>query len=188
MVVLLAGRAAEEVVYDEISTGAADDLAKATDIARQSVTRFGMSTALGPAVLEDEKQQWLGDGARFQPRDYADATAREVDLAVRGMLEEAAAAARDLLHARIDDLRAGARMLIERETITPDDFRAAPANVSGRDQAAGQRSRSGFFIEFLTWAISPWETCLSSRRKTARAPSSGSISMGRRQRPPRRGQ
>jgi len=122
MVVLLAGRAAEEVIYDEISTGAADDLAKATDIARQSVTRFGMSTALGPAVLEDEKQQWLGDGARFQPRDFAEATAREVDLAVRGMLEEAGAAARDLLHARIDDLRAGARLLMERETITPEDF------------------------------------------------------------------
>ncbi|MCT7668119.1 ATP-dependent zinc metalloprotease FtsH [Shinella kummerowiae] len=122
MVVLLAGRAAEEVVYDEISTGAAGDLAKATDIARQSVTRFGMSGALGPAVLEEEKQQWLGDGACLQPRDYAEATAREVDLAVRSMLEEAGAAARDLLRARIDDLRAGARLLMERETITPEDF------------------------------------------------------------------
>ncbi|GMB79368.1 ATP-dependent zinc metalloprotease FtsH [Shinella zoogloeoides] len=122
MVVLLAGRAAEEVVYDEISTGAADDLAKATDIARQSLTRFGMSGALGPAVLEEEKQQWLGDGARLQPRDYAEATAREVDLAVRSMLEEAGAAARDLLRARIDDLRAGALLLMERETITPEDF------------------------------------------------------------------
>ena len=124
MIVLLAGRAAEEVVFDEISTGAADDLAKATDIARQSVTRFGMSTALGPAVLEAEKQQWLGDGARLQPRDFAEATAREVDLAVRGMMDEAGAAARNLLRARIDDLRAGARLLIERETITPDDFPA----------------------------------------------------------------
>ena len=122
MVVLLAGRAAEEVVYDEISTGAADDLAKATDIARQSITRFGMSAALGPAVLEEEKQQWLGDGTGMRSRDFAEETAREVDLAVRDMLEEADAAARDLLRARIDDLRTGARLLMERETITPDDF------------------------------------------------------------------
>ncbi|GLR49828.1 ATP-dependent zinc metalloprotease FtsH [Shinella yambaruensis] len=148
MVVLLAGRAAEEVIYEEISTGAADDLSKATDVARQSVTRFGMSPALGPAVLEEERQQWLGDGARLQPRDYAEATAREVDLAVRGMLDEAAAAARDLLHARIDDLRAGARLLIERETITPDDFpplrRASESKIMppARDRAAVSSSSS----------------------------------------------
>jgi len=122
MVVLLAGRAAEEVVFGEVSTGAADDLAKATEIARKSVTRFGMSAALGPVVLEAEKQQGLGDDPRLQTRDFAEATAREVDLAVRAMLEDAVAAARDLLKARIDDLEKGARLLIERETITPDDF------------------------------------------------------------------
>lgn len=122
MVVLLAGRAAGEVVFGEASTGAADDLAKATGIARKSVTRFGMSAALGPVVLEAEKQQWLGDDPRLQTRDFAEATAREVDLAVRAMLEDAVAAARDLLKARIDDLEKGARLLIERETITPDDF------------------------------------------------------------------
>lgn len=122
MIVLLAGRAAEEVIYGEVSTGAADDLAKATDVARQSVTRFGMSASVGPAVLEEEKQQWLGDGARLHPRDYSEATAREVDLAVREILDEADAAARDLLRSRIDDLKAGARLLLERETITPDDF------------------------------------------------------------------
>ncbi len=119
---LLAGRAAEEIVYGEISTGAADDLAKATDVARQSVTRFGMSAKVGQAVLEEERQQWLKDGAAFHPRDYSEATAREVDLAVRGMIDEAYAGAKDLLRARMDDLKAGARLLLERETITPDDF------------------------------------------------------------------
>ncbi|CAK7255812.1 MULTISPECIES: ATP-dependent zinc metalloprotease FtsH [unclassified Shinella] len=122
MIVLLAGRAAEEVIYGEVSTGAADDLAKVTDVARQSVTRFGMSAAIGQVVLEAEKQQWLGDGARLHPRDYSEATAREVDLAVREMLDEAATAAKELLRSRIDDLKAGARLLLERETITPDDF------------------------------------------------------------------
>lgn len=122
MTVLLAGRAAEEVIYHEVSTGAADDLAKATDVARQSVTRFGMSQALGQVVLEEEKQQWLGDGARLRPKDYSEATAREVDLAVRRMLDEASETARDLLRSRIDDLKAGAHLLLERETITPEDF------------------------------------------------------------------
>lgn len=121
MIVLLAGRAAEDIVYEEVSTGAADDLAKATDVARQSVTRFGMSSSLGQVVLEEQKQQWLGDGAPYR-RDYSETTAREVDLAVRKMLDDAYVAAKDLLRLRMSDLRAGASLLLERETITPDDF------------------------------------------------------------------
>ncbi|TIP37618.1 MAG: cell division protein FtsH, partial [Mesorhizobium sp.] len=121
MVALLAGRAAEDIVYGEVSTGAADDLAKATDVARQSVTRFGMSSAVGQAVLEEQKQQWLGDGSLRQ-RDYSEATAREVDVAVRQMLDEAFATAQELLRSRIGELKAGASLLLERETITPDDF------------------------------------------------------------------
>ncbi|TIV32464.1 MAG: ATP-dependent zinc metalloprotease FtsH [Mesorhizobium sp.] len=121
MVALLAGRAAEDIVYGEVSTGAADDLAKATDVARQSVTRFGMSSAVGQAVLEEQKQQWLGDGAPRQ-RDYSEATAREVDVAVRQMLDEAFATAQELLRSRMGELKAGASLLLERETITPDDF------------------------------------------------------------------
>ncbi|MGB3389978.1 MAG: ATP-dependent zinc metalloprotease FtsH [Pseudaminobacter sp.] len=122
MIALLAGRAAEEIVYGEVSTGAADDLTKATDIARQSVTRFGMSDKVGQAVLEEERQQWLGDGSRLHPKDYSEATAREVDLAIRGMIDEAYVSAKDLLRSRLDDLKAGANLLLTRETITPDDF------------------------------------------------------------------
>jgi hypothetical protein len=84
MTALLAGRAAEEIVYVEVSTGAADDLAKATDVACQSVTFFGMNDTVGQAVLEEERQQWLGDGGRLHPKDYFEASAREIDLAVRG--------------------------------------------------------------------------------------------------------
>ena len=124
MTALLAGRAAEEVIYGEISTGAADDLAKATDVARQSVTRFGMNAKLGQAVLEETKQQWLGDGAVHGPRDYSEATAREIDIAVREMIDEAYVAAKELLKSRLEDLKAGARLLLERETITPEDFPA----------------------------------------------------------------
>ncbi|MHC2791865.1 cell division protease FtsH [Mesorhizobium jarvisii] len=123
MVVLMGGRAAEEVIFGEVSTGAADDLAKVTDIARQCVTRFGMDPTVGQAVLEEQRLQWLGDGPGLpNKKDYSEATAREVDLAVRGMIDEAFANARDLLRERITDLRAGARLLLEKETLTPDDF------------------------------------------------------------------
>ena len=125
MVVLLAGRAAEDLVLGEISTGAADDLARVTDIARQIVTRFGMHPDLGQAVLEPERQSFLGDGAPgLTPRDFSEATAREVDLAVRALIDAAYARAKQVLTDRRADLEAGTRLLLERETITPDDFPA----------------------------------------------------------------
>ena len=125
MVVLLAGRAAEALALGEISTGAADDLARVTDIARQVVTRFGMHPALGQAVLEPERQSFLGDGVPgISPRDYSEATAREVDLAVRELIDRAYGRAKDLLSRRRPDLEAGTRLLLERETITPEDFPA----------------------------------------------------------------
>lgn len=131
MTVLLAGRAAEDLIFQEISTGAADDLAKVTDIAREIVTRFGMEPSVGQAVLEPQRLQWLDEGqARVRPKDYSEATAREVDLAVRSLIDDAYTAARALLGDREADLRAGAALLLERETITPADFaplRRAPS-------------------------------------------------------------
>lgn len=123
MVVLLAGRAAEDIVFGEISTGAADDLAKVTDIAREIVTRFGMDPSVGQAVLEPQRQQWLDDGQmRMRAKDYSEATAREVDLAVRRMIDEAYERAKVALQGRIGELEAGAKLLLERETLTPDDY------------------------------------------------------------------
>ena len=123
MVMLLAGRAAEQIAMGEISTGAADDLMRATDIARQIVTRFGMHPDLGQAVLEPERGGFLGeDKLSYAPREHSEATAREVDLAVRAALDRAYARALELLEARRSDLEAGTRLLLERETITPEDF------------------------------------------------------------------
>jgi cell division protease FtsH len=125
MVVLLAGRAAEELVLGEISTGAADDLARVTDIARQIVARFGMVPELGQAVLEPERASFLGEGTPgIVARDYSEATAREVDLAVRRLIDAAYERARTLLSARRPELEAGTALLLDRETITPDDFPA----------------------------------------------------------------
>ena len=123
MVMLLAGRAAEQMRFAEVSTGAADDLVRATDIARQIVTRFGMHPELGQAVLEQDRGGFLGeDRMSFTPRDHSEATAREVDLAVRGLLNDAYQRALALLQEVRADLEAGARLLLERETITPADF------------------------------------------------------------------
>ncbi|WPE27080.1 ATP-dependent zinc metalloprotease FtsH 4 [Pseudomonas hunanensis] len=125
LVVLMAGRAAEHLVFGQVSTGAADDLGRATDIARQLVTRFGMSPVLGQAVLERQQAGYLGDSLLRQERkDYSEQTAREIDLAVRGLLEEAYGRARALLEQRRDDLDAGARLLLAKETITPEEFPA----------------------------------------------------------------
>ena len=121
--VLMGGRAAEAVVLGEISTGAADDLAKATDIARQYVARFGMGEGTGQAVLEQLAQPFLnGPYGQAGRRDYSEATSREVDLAIRQLIEAAFARARALLDANRADLDRGTALLLERETITPADF------------------------------------------------------------------
>ncbi len=123
MVVLLAGRAAEQLLFGEVSTGAADDLAKVTDIARQIVTRFGMSAELGQAVLERQSNSFLGESViAMREKDYSEQTAREVDLAVRALIDAAYARAGEILQRRRAELDAGARLLLERETITPEEF------------------------------------------------------------------
>jgi cell division protease FtsH len=125
MVVLLAGRAAEEIVIGEVSTGAADDLAKVTDIARQIVTRFGMTEALGQAVLERQSATYLGDQKiGLREKDYSEETAREIDVAVKKLIDEAYGRAKTLLFQKRPLLDEGAKLLLEKETLTPDDFPA----------------------------------------------------------------
>ena len=123
MTVLMAGRAAEDLIFGEISTGASDDLAKATDIARECVMRFGMAETVGQAVLEAKRGQYLDQQSfGMGGRDYSEETAREIDLAVRQMIEDAYQQAKTLLSAHLSELKAGAALLLEKETITPADF------------------------------------------------------------------
>jgi cell division protease FtsH len=125
MVVLLAGRAAEDLIFNEISTGAADDLAKVTDIARQIVTRFGMTAELGQAVLERQSASYLGEQAiSLREKDYSEETAREVDLSVRALIDVAYTRAKALLQSRRAELEQGAQLLLEKETLTPEEFPA----------------------------------------------------------------
>lgn len=137
MAVLMGGRAAEALVFHEISTGAADDLDKVTDIARHMATRYGMEEALGQVAYDPQRQAFLGEGALgWSPREYSEDTAREIDLAVRALVEQAFDGATVVLTRRRDELEAGAAMLLERETITPDDFPALKKQEAPEQSAA----------------------------------------------------
>lgn len=119
----MGGRAAEALIFAEVSTGAADDLAKASEIARDMASRFGMADETGQVVYQQERQAFLGKQHTLgQPRDYAEATAREIDLAVRQLVDEAYALAHTTLTERRGDLEAGAALLLERETLTATEF------------------------------------------------------------------
>ncbi|MBN9311244.1 ATP-dependent zinc metalloprotease FtsH, partial [Devosia sp.] len=124
MAVLMGGRAAEHLTFGDYSTGASDDLAKATDIARQFAARFGMSETIGHSVLEQVAQPYLESPFAKASRDYSEATARELDVAVRDLIAEAFDRARRILEGRMDALRNGTDLLLEKEVITPDDFPA----------------------------------------------------------------
>lgn len=150
MTVLLAGRAAEDLVIGEISTGAADDLAKVTDIARQIVTRFGMSKEVGQVVYERESSSFLGENVMaIKQRDYSEATGQKIDEAVRKLVDEAYERARDILAERRATLDEGAELLLDRETVTPEDFPAlrkaaeARQNGDGRDANSRQGAEQG---------------------------------------------
>jgi cell division protease FtsH len=124
MTVLLGGRAAEALVFGEISTGAADDLDRATDIARHMVTRFGMSEKLGQAVYEPQRTALLGEGIPgiSEPRQYSEDTAREIDCEIRQLVDTAFREATAILARRRADLEAGARLLLDKETLTVAEF------------------------------------------------------------------
>ncbi len=124
MTVLMGGRAAEGLVLGEISTGAADDLDKVTEIARHMAMRYGMVREVGQVVYDEAHAPFLGEGLAFRParRAHSEATAREIDLAVRALVEAAHAQARSLLEARRPLLERGIAALLARETLTAADF------------------------------------------------------------------
>jgi cell division protease FtsH len=122
MTVLLGGRAAEQLVFGEISTGAADDLLKVTEIARSMVTRYGMDPALGQATLETERGTFLGQPIEGGGRRFSEETAREIDVAVRERIERTYQRALEILRARRGELESLAKKLLEKETLTADEL------------------------------------------------------------------
>jgi cell division protease FtsH len=118
----LGGRAAEELVFNEVTTGAANDLEKVTSTAKQMIMRFGMSEKLGPRVLgRNHDLPFLGREMSAEP-DYSEEVAREIDEEIRRVIEEAHERALAVLKEHMDELHRLTAILIERETIDKDQF------------------------------------------------------------------
>jgi cell division protease FtsH len=118
----LGGRAAEELVFSEVTTGAANDLEKVTSIAKQMIMRYGMSEKLGPRVLgRNHDMPFLGREMGAEP-DYSEEVAREIDDEIRRIIEEAHDTATQVLREHMDDLHRISTILIERETIDKEQF------------------------------------------------------------------
>jgi cell division protease FtsH len=122
--ILLGGRAAEELIYEEVSTGAHDDLTKATDIARSMVKTYGMSPKLGQLSLERDRRTMLLQAPEMSGRqDYSEETAREIDMEVRRIIDEQLVRVGEILAERRNILVQAARTLIAKETITGPELR-----------------------------------------------------------------
>jgi cell division protease FtsH len=130
MALTLGGRAAEELVFNEVTTGAANDLEKVTQTAKHMIMRYGMSEKLGPRVLaRNHDKPFLGRDMGAEP-DYSEEIAREIDDEIRRVIEEAHERARKALQQHMDELHKISGLLIERETIDKDQFERLLAGES----------------------------------------------------------
>ncbi len=144
MAMTLGGRAAEEIVFHEVTTGAANDLEKVTSTAKSMIMRFGMSEKLGPRVLgKGHDQPFLGRDYGAEA-DYSEEIAREIDDEIRRVIEESHELALAVLREHMDDLNKISAILIERETIDQDQFeRSSPARTRARSsRTRPRRSRT----------------------------------------------
>jgi cell division protease FtsH len=142
MAMTLGGRAAEEIVFGEITTGASNDLEKVTETAKRMVMRFGMSERLGPRVFgHDRGQPFLGREFSAEP-DYSDEIAREIDDEIRRIVESAHQTAKNLLNERRDDLEKVSKLLLERETIDAEQFVALLAGKAPEEVFADEEEPS----------------------------------------------
>ena len=131
MAVLLGGRAAEQLIFGEVSTGAADDLQKVTSIARSIVMRFGMHEELGNVAYDSDKTNFLGQAApQAAERSYSEETAREIDCAVRQIVAKAFERSCAILAERRAILEDTARDLLARETLDEADLKAIHDRVT----------------------------------------------------------
>ena len=132
MAVLLGGRAAEALQFSEVTTGASDDLVRATEIARSMVTRYGMSDKLGQIAYETTRNVFLAQAGEIQQesRNYSDETARVIDSEIRRLLQQAFERATGILKERYQALQTGASALLEQETLTEAEVLAIS---QGRD-------------------------------------------------------
>ncbi|HYK26146.1 MAG TPA: ATP-dependent zinc metalloprotease FtsH, partial [Steroidobacteraceae bacterium] len=145
LAVLLGGRAAEQLIFGAVTTGAADDLQKATEIARSMITRFGMAKELGPVTYEGETREAvpLPPGMGPSSHQYSEVTAQRIDALVQRIVESALDRAISILRERREALEKGAQRLLEHEILDEEELlalgamRAAPRRIEQEAAAGG---------------------------------------------------
>ncbi|KAA0219165.1 MAG: ATP-dependent metallopeptidase FtsH/Yme1/Tma family protein [Lautropia sp.] len=136
MAVLLGGRASEHLAFGHLSTGAADDLAKATDIARSMVMRYGMEAKLGHVSYEGEGSRFLDVPQAMNRRhEFSEEVAREIDRAVKAILDAAFENATQVLAEQRSILDRGAALLLEKETLNEENLRELTGAAGSRESA-----------------------------------------------------
>ena len=137
--VLLGGRAAEHVIFHHLSTGAADDLAKVTSIARDMITRYGMDERLGPVSYDSDRPAFLpGAPLPMEQRSYSDETAHAIDQAVQRIVERTFARSVALLERQRELLERSAALLLEKETLDEAELEAIKAQLQPEKAVAAQ--------------------------------------------------
>ncbi len=135
--VLLGGRVAEEIIFKDISTGAQNDLQRATDIARSMVTEYGMSEKLGLVTYTREKRPLFLDTGIAPSKEYSEETAQEIDAEVSRLMEESHERVRRILTEKRGQLELISQTLLEKETILGDELKALLAGeaAEGKDSS-----------------------------------------------------
>lgn len=137
MAVLLGGRMSEQLIFSEISTGAADDLVRVTDLAQALVTRYGMSPALGNVVFEQPPSSFLERPFSIERRAFSEESAKKIDAEIRRYVDEAAEIALDVLEDNVEILKKGASLLLQKETLSENEIKtlagALKKNIRNKD-------------------------------------------------------
>jgi cell division protease FtsH len=123
LAVLLGGRVAEEIVFGEISTGAHNDLQRATDIATSMVKEFGMSEKLGYVTFEKEKKPLFLPSSLLPTREYSEDTAKQIDEEVKKIIDDMYLKVKEILTGKKDKLEELARLLLEKEVVEETDLK-----------------------------------------------------------------
>ncbi len=123
LAVLLGGRVAEEIIFEEISTGAHNDLQRATNIATSMVKEYGMSEKLGYVTFEKEKQPLFLPSSFLSSKEYSEDTARQIDVEVKKIIDETYLRVKEILTSRKDKLEVLARLLLEKEVVEEADLK-----------------------------------------------------------------
>lgn len=124
IMVSLGGRIAEELIFDDITTGASSDIKKATNVARQMVTRFGMSENIGTINYDDDNDEVFIGRDLAHTKSYSEAVTSEIDQEVKAIITDCYAKAKGMVEEHMDVLHACANLLLEKERITRDEFEA----------------------------------------------------------------